>query len=53
MPYTRYRLIQVDDSTNSDPVRVEFDINQPRMTEIYYSRNSNIDESNLTRKDNL
>ena len=53
MPYTRDRLIQVDDSPNVDPVRVEFDINQPRVAERYYSRNSKIDESKCTRQDDL
>ena len=39
MPYARDRLIQVDDSPNADPVRVEFEINQPRVAEKYYSSN--------------
>ena len=51
MPYARDRFIQVDDSTNSDPVRVEFYINQPRVVERYYYINSNIDERNCTGKD--
>ena len=51
MTYARDRLIQVDDIPNVDPVRVEFDINQPRVAERYYSRNLKIDESNRTRKD--
>ena len=50
MPYARYRLIQVDDSPNADPVCVEFEINQPRVAERYYSRNTKIDESNLMRQ---
>ena len=40
----------MDDSPNSDPVRVEFDIDQPRVDERYYSSNSKIDESNRTSK---
>ena len=43
MPYAWDRLRQVDDIPNADPVRVEFEINQPRVAERYYSRNSNID----------
>ena len=50
MPYARERLIKLDDSPNADPVCVEFDINQPRVAERYYSRNSKIDESNCTRQ---
>ena len=53
MPYARDRLRQVDDIPNADPIRVDFDINQPRVAEIYYSRNSNIDESNRTRQDDF
>ena len=53
MPYARDRLIQVDDSTNADPVRVEFEINQPRVDERYYSINPKIDESNRTRQDDF
>ena len=53
MPYTRDRLIQVDDSPNVDPVCVEFDINQPRVAERYYSRNSNIDASNRMSQDDF
>ena len=47
------RLIQVDYSPNADPVRFEFEINQLRVDEIYYSRNLEIDESNCTRQDDL
>ena len=43
----------MDDSPNTDPVCVEFDINQPRVAEIYYSRNLKIHESNSTGQDNL
>ena len=50
MPYARDRIRQLNDSTNADPVRVEFDINQPRLAERYYSRNSNIDEIKRTRQ---
>ena len=50
MPYARDKLRQVNDSPNADPVRVEFDINQPRVAERYYSRNLMIDESNRTRQ---
>ena len=39
MLYAMDRLIQVDDSNNTDPVRVEFDINKPRFAERYHSRN--------------
>ena len=53
LPYTRDRLRKVDYSPNEDPVCVEFEINQPRLAEIYYSRNSNIDESNHTRQDDF
>ena len=53
MPYTRDRLRQVYDSPNVDSVRVEFEINQPRVAEIYYSRNSYIEECNRTRLDDL
>ena len=53
MPYTKDRLRHVDDSTNVDPVHVEFDINQPMVSERYYSRNSNIDESNRMRQDDF
>ena len=53
MPYARDRLRQVDDSPNADPVRVEFQINQPRVAERYYSNNWKIDESNLTRQDDF
>ena len=53
MSYVRYRLIQVYDSPNVDPVCVEFDINQPRVAEIYYSINLKIDDSKLTRQYDL
>ena len=43
----------MDDSTNADPVRVEFDINKPRVDERYYSKNPKTDESNRTRQDNF
>ena len=43
----------MDDSTITDPVRVEFEINQPRVAEIYYSRNSRIDGSNSMRQVDL
>ena len=49
--YARYRLRQVDDIPNADPVHVEFEINQPKLAERYYSRNLKIDESNSTRQD--
>ena len=52
-PYARDRLRQVDGSLNADPVRVEFEINQSRVDEIYYSRNLNIDESNRMRQDDF
>ena len=53
MPYSRDRLRQLDDSPNSDLVHVEFEINQPRVTERYYSVNSRIDECNSKRKDDF
>ena len=53
MPYERDRLRQVYESPNTDPVRVEFDINQPRVYERYYSSNSKIDDSNRMRQDDL
>ena len=43
----------MDDSPNADPVHVEYDINKPRVDEIYHSRNSKIDESNRTRQDDF
>ena len=43
----------MDDSPNADPVFVSSEINQPRVSEIYYSRNLKIDESNHTRQDNF
>ena len=48
LPYTRDTLRQVDNSTNTDPFCVEFEINHPRVAERYYSRNLNIDDSNST-----
>ena len=53
MPYARDRLRQVYNSPNADPVRVEFDINQPRVAERYYSSNLRIDESNHTSQDDF
>ena len=53
LPYARDRLRQVDDSPNVDPVCVEFDINQKRVAERYYSIHTNIDESNSTRQDDF
>ena len=53
MKYARDRLRQVDDSPNADPVCVEFEINQPRVYEIYYSRNQNIEKINHTRQDDI
>ena len=47
----RDSIRQVDEIPNIYPVRFEFDINQPRVSERYYSRNSNIDESNHTIQD--
>ena len=37
MPYARDTLRNLYDSPNADPVHVEFDINQPRVAERYYS----------------
>ena len=37
MPYARNRFRKLYDSPNADPVRVEFEINQPRFAERYYS----------------
>ena len=53
MPYEKDRLRQVDDSPNADSVRFDFEINQPRIAEIYYSINSKIDERNCTRQDDF
>ena len=53
LTYRRYRIINLDDSPNADPVFVEFEINQPRLAEIYYSINLNIDESNCMRQDDF
>ena len=50
MPYTRDRLRKLDDSTNAYTVRVEFEINQPRVSEVYYSRNLKIHDRNRTRQ---
>ena len=41
------------DSTNAYLVRVEFEINKPRVAEEYYSSNSKIDENKRTRQDDL
>ena len=49
-PYARDRLRKLDDIPNIDPVCDEFEINQPRVAEMNYSRNSKIDESNRTRQ---
>ena len=49
LPYTSDRLRQVYNIPNADPVCVEFNINQPRVDERYYSINLRIDESNRTR----
>ena len=35
IPYARDRLRQVDDSPNAYPVRVKYEINQPRVAEIF------------------
>ena len=43
----------MDDSTNSDPVCVEFDINQPSVAERYYSRNPKIGDINRKRQDDF
>ena len=53
VPYAMDRLIHVNDSPNADQLRVEFDINQPRVDERYYSINTKIDESNRTRQDDF
>ena len=53
MPYERDRLRQLDYSPNADPVCVEFEINQPRVAERYYSINSKVDESNCTGQDDF
>ena len=53
MPYERDRLRKLDDSPHAYTVRVEFDINQPRVSEIYYSINQKIDQSNRKRQDDL
>ena len=53
MPYARERLRQVDDIPNADTVCVDFEINQPRVAERYYSRKLKIDESNRTRQDDF
>ena len=39
MPYARDRLRQLDDSPNAEPVSIYFEINKPKVTEIYYHRN--------------
>ena len=53
MPYARYRLIQVDYCPNTYPFCVDFDINQPKVDEIYYSSYSNINESNRRSQDDF
>ena len=53
MPYEKDRISKVYDSPNADPFRFEFDINQQRVAERYYSRNSRIDERNRTRQDDF
>ena len=53
MPYARDNLRQLDDNPNADPFFVEFDINQPRVAERYYSVNSKIYNSNRTRQDDF
>ena len=53
MPYERDKLIRFDDSPHAYTVRVEFGINQPRVSEIYYSVNQKIYESNRTIQDDL
>ena len=53
LSYARDSLRQVENSPNIYPVCGEFEINQPRVAERYYSRNSEIDESNRTRQDDL
>ena len=50
--YATDRLRQVDDIPNIDTVRVESEINQPKVAERYYSSNSNIDESKHTSPPN-
>ena len=53
MPYSRYRLRNVDTSHDTYLVRVQFEINDPRVTEICYSKNSKIEGSNRTRQDDF
>ena len=53
MPYVRYKIIQVGDRPNENPVCVEFDINQPKVAERYYYINLRIDDSNYTRQDDF
>ena len=53
MPYAMYKIRYLDDSPNADTVRVEFETNQPRVAEIYYSINLKIDEINRTRQDDF
>ena len=43
----------MDGSPNAGPAHVDFEINQPRVDERYYSINSKIDESNRTSQDDL
>ena len=53
MPYTTDKLRKVYDIPNADPVCVNFDINQPRVAERYYFRNSKIYERNRTRQNDF
>ena len=53
LPYIRDMLIQVDNSTNTDPVCVEVDINKARVAEICDYINSKIGERNLTSQDDF
>ena len=43
----------MDYCPNTDPFCVEFDINQPKVDEIYYSSYSNINESNRRSQDDF
>ena len=43
----------MDDSPNAHEFCVEFEINQPRVAEIYYFKNPKIDEINHTRQDDF
>ena len=53
LTYIRGRLIKLDGIPNTYPVCVQFDINEPRADERYYSVNSKIDESNRKRRDDF